>query len=50
MHAVIKAIYKALPDYKSKRIWVEVKNKTNGMVTICNSHYIPKNRIPFTLG
>lgn len=50
MHAVIKAIYEALPDYKGKRIWVEVKNMTNGMVTICSSHYIPKNRIPFTLG
>ena len=50
MHAVIKAIYEALPDYKGKRVWVEVKNKTNGMVTICSSHYIPKNRIPFTLG
>ena len=50
MHAVIKAIYEALPEYKGKRIWVEVKNKTNNMGTICSSHYIPKNRIPFTLG
>ena len=50
MHAVIKAIYEALPEYKGKRVWVEVKNKTNGMVTICSSHYIPKSRIPFTLG
>lgn len=49
MHAVIKTTYEALPDYKGKRIWVEVKNKTNGMVTICSSHYIPKNRTPFTL-
>ena len=50
MHAVIKAIYEALPEYKGKKVWVEIKNKTNGMGTICSTHYIPKNRIPFTLG
>lgn len=49
MHAVIKAIYEALPTYKGKRIFVEVKNKTNGKCTICSSHYVPLKRIPFTL-
>lgn len=49
MHAVIKSIYEALPDYKGKRIFVEVKNKTTGMRIMCSSHYVPKNRIPFKL-
>ena len=49
MHAVIKAIYEALPTYKGKRIFVEVRNKANGKFTICSSHYVPLKRIPFTL-
>lgn len=48
MHAVIKAIYEALPTYKGKRIFVEVKNKTNRKFQICN-HHIALKRIPFTL-
>jgi len=48
MHAVIKAIYEALPTYKGKRIFVEVKTKTNGKFQICN-HHIALKRIPFTL-
>ena len=48
MHAVIKAIYEALPTYKGKRIFVEVKNKTIGKFQICN-HHIALKRIPFTL-
>lgn len=49
MHAVIKAIYSALPDYKGKRIFVKVQNKTIGKFTICSHHHIPLNRIPFKL-
>jgi len=49
MHAVIKAIYEALPEYKSKRVFVDVWNKTSGERYRCSHHYIPKNRIPFTL-
>lgn len=49
MHAVIKSIYETLPEYKGRRIYVEVWNTTNGMVAISNMHYVPKNRIPFTL-
>ena len=49
MHAVVKAIYEALPTYKGKWIFVEVRNKTNGKCTICSSHYVPLKRIPFTL-
>ena len=48
MHAVIKAIYEALPTYKGKRIFVEVKNKTKRKFQICN-HHIALKRIPFTL-
>lgn len=48
MHAVIKAIYEALPTYKGKWIFVEVRNKTNGKFQICN-HHIALKRIPFTL-
>ena len=49
MHAVIKAIYEALPDYKGRRIFVDIKNKTNGMHIMCSSHYVPLNRIPLKL-
>ena len=49
MHAIIKAIYEALPDHKGKRIFVDVKNKTNGMHIMCSSHYVPMNRIPLKL-
>ena len=49
MHAVIKAIYEALPEYKGKRVFVDVWNKTSGEIYRCSHHYIPKNRIPFTL-
>lgn len=49
MHAVIKAIYSALPNYRGKRIYVKVKNKTNGMIILCSNHYVPLNRIPLKL-
>jgi len=49
MHAVIKAIYEALPTYKGKRINVEVRNQTNGECTKHWGHCISKNRIPNTL-
>lgn len=49
MHAVIKAIYAALPNYRGKRIFVEVKNESTGDVVRCCSHYVPLNRIPLKL-
>jgi len=49
MRSVLRLIYERLPQYRGKRIWVEITNKSNGMCTICNSHYCPVNRIPQTL-
>ena len=49
MHAVIKAIYTVLPNYRGKRIFVEVKNETNGMFAVSSHHYVPLNRIPLKL-
>lgn len=46
MHAVIKAIYEALPDYKGKRLDIEVLNKTAGLSVSCWEHCVPLNRIP----
>lgn len=49
MHAVIKAIYTALPNYRGRRLFVEVKNNSNGKVFLCSSHYVLVNRIPLKL-
>lgn len=49
MRSVLRMVYEELPQYRGKRIWIEVKNKSNGEYTICSSHYCPINRIPQTL-
>ena len=46
MHAVIKAIYTALPEYRGKWLDIEVWNKTVGMGVTCKNHHVPLNRIP----
>ena len=49
MHAVIKSFYEALPEYRGKRVYVQVRNETAGKIVICSSHYMPLNRIPLYL-
>lgn len=46
MHAVIKAIYTALPEYRGKYLNIEVWNKTINMGVTCRNHHVPLNRIP----
>lgn len=46
MHAVIKAIYTALPEYRGKWLDIEVWNKTKGVGVTCRNHHVPLNRIP----
>ena len=46
MHAVIKDIYTALPEYRGKYLNIEVWNKTTGMGVTCKNHRVPLNRIP----
>lgn len=46
MHAVIKAIYEALPNYRGKILDIEVWNKTAGLGVTCWGHHVPSNRIP----
>lgn len=48
MHAVIKTIYEALPEYKGKRVFVEILNKTSGEF-IGSVHFVHRNRIPLQL-
>lgn len=49
MHAVIRAIYTALPAYRGKYLNIEVWNKTTNMGVTCRNHHVPLNRIPQTL-
>ena len=49
MHAVIKDIYTALPEYRGKYLNIEVWNKTTNMGVTCRNHHVPLNRIPRTL-
>lgn len=49
MHAVIKAIYAALPEYRGKYLDIEVYNNTTGMGITDKNHHVPLNRIPRTL-
>lgn len=49
MHAVIKAIYTALPEYRGKYLNIEVWNKTIDLRMKCWNHHVPLNRIPRTL-
>ena len=49
MHAVIRAIYTALPAYRGKYLNIEVWNKTTNMGVTCRNHHVPLNRIPRTL-
>lgn len=49
MHAVIKAIYTALPEYRGKYLNIEVWNKTIGLKGKWINHHVPLNRIPRTL-
>lgn len=49
MHAVIKAIYTALPEYRGKYLNIEVWNKTIGLNGRWINHHVPLNRIPRTL-
>lgn len=49
MHAVIKAIYTALPEYRSKYLNIDVWNKTTGLKGDWHNHRVPLNRIPRTL-
>lgn len=49
MHAVIKAIYTALPEYRGKYLNIEVWNKTIDLRMECRNHHVPLNRIPRTL-
>lgn len=46
MHAVIKAIYEALPGYRGKRLNIEVLNKTAGLSVLSWGHHVSLNRIP----
>lgn len=46
MHAVIKAIYEALPGHRGKRLDIEVWNKTAGLRVTCWGHHVSLNRIP----
>ena len=48
MHAILKTIYNALPEYKGKRIFVEVRNKTTNTITR-NTHFVHRNKIPLSL-
>lgn len=45
MHAVIKTIYEALPEFKGKRIHIEVLNRTSGE-RVLGTHFVHRNRIP----
>lgn len=49
MHAVIKDIYTALPEYRGKYLNIEVWNKTTDKGVTCRNHHVPLNRIPRTL-
>ena len=49
MHAVIKAIYTALPEHRGKYLNIEVWNKTINLRMDCRNHHVPLNRIPRTL-
>lgn len=49
MHAVIKDIYTALPEYRGKYLNIEVWNKTIGLKGEWINHHVPLNRIPRTL-
>lgn len=49
MHAVIKAIYTALPKYRGKYLNIEIWNKTSGIKGEWTNHHVPINRIPRTL-
>lgn len=46
MHAVIKDIYTALPEYRGKYLNIEVWNRTTNMGATCYNHHVPLNRIP----
>ena len=46
MHAVIKAIYTALPEYRGKYLNIEVWNKTIDLKGEWRNHHVPLNRIP----
>lgn len=48
MHAVIKDIYTALPEYRGKYLNIEVWNKTTDISVTCRNHHVPLNRIPRT--
>lgn len=49
MHAVIKAIYTALPEYRGKYLNIEIWNKTSRIKGEWTNHHVPINRIPRTL-
>jgi hypothetical protein len=49
MHAVIKDIYTALPEYRGKYLNIEVWNKTLNIKSVQKNHHVPENRIPRTL-
>jgi len=49
MHAVIKDIYTALPEYRGKYLNIEIWNKTSGIKGEWTNHHVPINRIPRTL-
>lgn len=49
MHAVIKAIYTALPEFRGKYLNIEVWNKTLNIKSVQKNHHVPENRIPRTL-
>ena len=48
-HGFLKRIYESLPEYRGKRLWIQVHNLTNGQIRICSGHLFRKNKIPFKI-
>lgn len=48
VHGFLKRIYESLPEYKGKRLWIQIHNLTNGQMSICSRHLYRKNKIPFS--
>ena len=48
-HGFLKRIYESLPEYRGKRLWIQIHNLTNGQMGIWSGHLFRKNKIPFKI-
>lgn len=48
-HGFLKRIYESLPEYRGKRLWIQIHNLTNGQMRLCSGHLFRKNKIPFKI-